>query len=523
MTSDEVAVIAFRTWRREVDSEQWMPGPRLQVHLDDGRCEAPAQLSWSTEDGTQCALGFAPEMTGCYGHRRTADGEVMEVRGEYEESQNWPGDGQGARGYEFDTQLRDVGGWVPAGRLRVLVEDGGEAPTRWVAWHDRSGHASSVTLRMAGASGNADVNDLIIFVAANFLSDTGEVEGNLVNASGSKWFVSHSRAIVDFLLSQPIAVDRYVLTSANDAPDRDPAAWTLRGSVDGQKWQTLDTRTGQSFHDRHQSRMYRIAEPAACARYRLAITANNGSPHLQLESVRFLAGIGGFVGYRQRAGDGPAAYRGVRVGQPSLEVLGQVNAPRISPPVSTPITVAQWREYLRRYSAEVLASNELRDAVDEGRADWLTESRRAEQWLGFDPATEQEVAAAERRLGVRLPDTYRNFLLTSNGWNWIGLAGYPVDLRPVDQIGWFAELEGPLLEAWSGEGMEHFADELTRLSRCLLISHDKGGVGCHWLLHVDGAGPDREAIALEWFPGDGSDPFPHDNFAELATRSETDR
>ncbi|MER7974573.1 FUSC family protein, partial [Streptomyces sp. NPDC096080] len=31
----------------------------------------------------------------------------------------------------------------------------------------------------------------------------------------------------------PVPVDRYVLTSANDAPDRDPAAWTLRGSADG--------------------------------------------------------------------------------------------------------------------------------------------------------------------------------------------------------------------------------------------------------------------------------------------------
>jgi hypothetical protein len=181
-----------------------------------------------------------------------------------------------------------------------------------------------------------------------------------------------------------------------------------------------------------------------------------------------------------------------------------------------PLTVAQWREYLRGYSAEALASDELRDAVEEGRARWLTDDQRAAEWLGFEPATEQEVLAAERRLGVRLPQTYRNFLLTSNGWNWIGgLDGYPVDLLPADRIGWFADLEGDLLEAWD---MDHFKDELSRLERCLLISDDDGGVGCRWLLHADDAGQDGELTAYEWFPGDGEDPYRNDNFATLATR-----
>lgn len=80
-----------------------------------------------------------------------------------------------------------------------------------------------------------------------------------------------------------------------------------------------------------------------------------------------------------------------------------------------PRTVGQWREYLRGYSAEVLASDYLRLAVEEERASWLTEGRRAAGWLGFDPATEGEVLAAEQRLGVRFPPTYRNFLLASNG------------------------------------------------------------------------------------------------------------
>ncbi|WP_265736677.1 DUF6924 domain-containing protein [Streptantibioticus cattleyicolor] len=310
-------------WQRARDSEPWVPGARLLVHVDDGGTEALAQLSWTTEDGTQCSLGFSPDLAGCYGQRRTADGDMVEVRGELDE-QRGEQDREGAQGYEFDTQVRDADGWIPAGRLRVLVEDGSRAPVQWVAWHDRSGNACSLTLRPAGPTGNADVSDLVVAVSASAEHHgAGEVAANLVDTSSSKWFAPHSHASLDFRLSQPVPVKRYVLTSANDAPDRDPAAWTLRGSADGRLWRTLDARTGQSLPGRHRSRTYRIARPGAYNRYRLDITGSNGSPHLQLEAVRFLAGSGGFVGYRQRAGHSPVACRGTRVMRIPPEIPSQ--------------------------------------------------------------------------------------------------------------------------------------------------------------------------------------------------------
>ncbi|WP_262704555.1 MULTISPECIES: hypothetical protein [Streptomyces] len=344
LVSDEAAVFVFRMWRRGWDSERWVPGTRLLVHLNDGGGEVPEQLSWATEDGAQCALGFSPDMASCYGHRRTADGDVVEVRGELDDQRDHPEDEGGARGYEFDTQAEDTGGWHPAGRLRVLVEDGGEAPVRWVAWHDRSGNACSVALRPASGSGNADVSDLVTAVEASAEHrDAGEVAANLMDASAGKWFAPHNRAFVEFALTEPVPVDRYMLTSANDAPDRDPAAWTLCGSADGRSWRTLDTRSGQSFAHRHQPQVYRIAEPESYDRYRLEITDNNGSPHLQLEAVRFLVeGSASFVGYRQRAGHPPVAYRGVRVVQASPDRPAQplpedVSATsKASAPVSVP-------------------------------------------------------------------------------------------------------------------------------------------------------------------------------------------
>jgi hypothetical protein len=339
--SDGVSVFAFRMWRRGADSGQWVPGARLLVHLDDGGGGVPAQLSWVTEDGAQCALGFSPDMAGCYGHRRTAGGDVAEVRGELDDPRDGPGDGEGAGGYEFGTQVQDAGGWLPAGRLRVLAGDGGEAPARWVAWHDRSGNACSVALCAAGPSGSADVSGLVTAVRASAEHrGAGEVAANLVDASGSKWFAPRNRASLEFRLARPVPVNRYVLVSANDAPDRDPAAWTLRGSADGRLWRALDARTGQSFPGRHQSRMYRIAGPGAYERYRLDITGSNGSPHLQLQAVRFLADSGGFVGYRQLAGHAPIAYRGIRVMQASQDIPAPLpedaSAPsKSSTPIST--------------------------------------------------------------------------------------------------------------------------------------------------------------------------------------------
>ncbi|WP_033287958.1 DUF6924 domain-containing protein [Amycolatopsis jejuensis] len=297
--SEEASGFTFRMWRR--NAEQWVPEPELRVRLDDGVSRVPAQLSWVTEDGTQSALAFSPDMTGCYGHRRTTGGDLLELRGEL------AGRPDGESRYEFVTTEE---------RLRLLIDDGSSAAIRWVTWHDHSGNAGSVAFRAAVTSGNPDVTGLVTAVQASAEHrDAGEVAANLVDPSGSKWLAFHDWAWLNFHLSEPVPADRYVLTSANDAPDRDPAAWVLRGSADGAQWRVLDVRTGQSFPGRHQSRTYRIAEPAPCAHYRLEITATNGSPDVQLEAVRFLTGIGGFSGYRQQAGQAPVAYQGVVVEQ----------------------------------------------------------------------------------------------------------------------------------------------------------------------------------------------------------------
>jgi hypothetical protein len=184
---------------------------------------------------------------------------------------------------------------------------------------------------------------------------------------------------------------------------------------------------------------------------------------------------------------------------------------------SPPLTVAEWREFLGSYSSEFLNSRFLREAEAEGRAQWMvSEVQRQTGWLGYEPASEEAVRAAEERLGIVLPPAYRNFLLASNGWSNIA---YSVDLLKAEEIGWFAELEPQLLAAWSEPGMEHFAEHIRVLERCLLISNDNGGHAERWLLGAGNIAQNGEWTAYEWWPGAGGDPEPHDNFAALVASS----
>ncbi len=67
-------------------------------------------------------------------------------------------------------------------------------------------------------------------------------------------------------------VRQYALTSANDFPQRDPQDWRLLGSNDaGRTWTVLDVRKGELFSERHQRRVFKLANQRAYSVYRLEI------------------------------------------------------------------------------------------------------------------------------------------------------------------------------------------------------------------------------------------------------------
>ncbi len=66
-----------------------------------------------------------------------------------------------------------------------------------------------------------------------------------------------------------------------------------------------------------------------------------------------------------------------------------------------------WAKLLKQWNDYVLVSP---------LAEQLPADVRSSGWLGFAPATDQQLAAAEQRLGIPLPPSFRAFLKVSNGW-----------------------------------------------------------------------------------------------------------
>nr|WP_253772621.1 GH92 family glycosyl hydrolase [Goodfellowiella coeruleoviolacea] len=192
-------------------------------------------------------------------------------------------------------------GWTP-----VLAEPGAavaeatsfsssfEAGDPQPDWLDTVDTDATGQPRAHGVSGEdsislpGNVTDTVATVTANGENaEAGEVKENLVDGSvTTKWLVRASTGWVRFDLTDPVAVARYALSSANDSAERDPRDWTLSGSVDGQQWTVLDRQSGQRFDERFQTRAYQTANTTAYRHYQLEITANNGGPLTQLAEVQ---------------------------------------------------------------------------------------------------------------------------------------------------------------------------------------------------------------------------------------------
>lgn len=81
-------------------------------------------------------------------------------------------------------------------------------------------------------------------------------------------------------------ITSYTLTSANDAPGRDPRNWKLSASNDGSTWVDLDTRTDETFATRGLTKNYEFNNGESYTYYKLSVTANGGETLFQLAEWR---------------------------------------------------------------------------------------------------------------------------------------------------------------------------------------------------------------------------------------------
>ncbi|MBP2409458.1 GH92 family glycosyl hydrolase [Brachybacterium fresconis] len=127
-------------------------------------------------------------------------------------------------------------------------------------------------------------------------------------STATKWLAFKSEAWLQIELEEPLVVADYVLTSADDSPERDPKDWTLQGSTDGATWATFDTQTSQTFEGRGTANTYETDNETAYAFYRLDISAVGSGDTVQLAELTLSDGSEEAApGMLITTGSGPAA------------------------------------------------------------------------------------------------------------------------------------------------------------------------------------------------------------------------
>lgn len=101
-----------------------------------------------------------------------------------------------------------------------------------------------------------------------------------------------------------------------------------------------------------------------------------------------------------------------------------------------------WREFLAQWFRDIFAFQE-QDALAAMPPE-LVSSR----WLGYPGATEAQLAAAEERLGMALPPSYRTFLATANGCWLVSGYWFAYPVWSTEQVEWFAVRNQAWIDAW---------------------------------------------------------------------------
>lgn len=85
-------------------------------------------------------------------------------------------------------------------------------------------------------------------------------------------------------------LDAYTLTSANDAPSRDPRKWKIVASHNRESWTELDSREGETFPTRRETKRYEFENADTFKYYRINIEeiGNGTSGLFQLAEWRVI-------------------------------------------------------------------------------------------------------------------------------------------------------------------------------------------------------------------------------------------
>ncbi|MGW1803040.1 SMI1/KNR4 family protein [Streptomyces sp. NPDC001984] len=113
-----------------------------------------------------------------------------------------------------------------------------------------------------------------------------------------------------------------------------------------------------------------------------------------------------------------------------------------NPESQTPEPTFAWRDLLQRWSEEWL------DPIlhEQERSEPFPPAVHDARWLGTAGASAEDIAQLEKRLGIALPPSYRQFLQTSNGW--LDTTDSIERLLSTQEVGWARDLDPELTDPW---------------------------------------------------------------------------
>jgi len=165
----------------------------------------------------------------------------------------------------------------------------------------------------------------------------------------------------------------------------------------------------------------------------------------------------------------------------------------------------EWEPFLKQWSQAILAAPDF-DSAD------LPPEVIESGWLGLPGATDDQIRAAEARLGVSLPPSYCAFLKVTNGWRFTG--GFARQLLPVEEIDWLRVQYREWIKVWTqpwdvtgwpgalAAPLEPGEPDYRHLPDTLAIS--EAGDGAIFLLNpkvVTPAGEWEAWFFADWVPG----------------------
>ncbi|OAB39103.1 hypothetical protein PMSD_04000 [Paenibacillus macquariensis subsp. defensor] len=112
----------------------------------------------------------------------------------------------------------------------------------------------------------------------------GRKENAIDGTSKTKWQTNENNGWLEIDYGNPILIEGYSISAANNLKQADPRSWTLRGSNDAITWTDIDMQSNEIFIKRHQKNHYFVNPSHAYQYYRLELQNNSGDT-LQIGEV----------------------------------------------------------------------------------------------------------------------------------------------------------------------------------------------------------------------------------------------